>query len=252
MEWALIILGGGLWLAFAAFARWVCAAATRGDAESGVVLRLFQIYAHLVHRLRVDGAERIPRGRDAGPLVIVANHTAGVDPVLVQAACAFEISWVMADDMAKPGLEPLWKLGRVIRVDRRTGDTLGVREAIRRLEAGGALGVFPEGRIERPARRILPFEAGVGLFIARTGAPVLPVVIEDTPQADPAWSSLWRTSRSRLRVLPLRRYAKRGEPGAMHAHEIAADLRRVFLDATGWPANDTPRPLDDGPDGYWR
>lgn len=260
MHWAWAILGVTVWIGFAALARWVVTAATREDAESGVVLRAFQVYARVVHRLRVEGAEHIPpahapgtpeAGGAPGPLVIVANHTAGVDPILIQAACAFEISWVMAEDMAKPGLEPLWKLGRVIKIDRTSGDSMGVREAIRRLRAGGVIGVFPEGHIERPPRKILPFAPGVGLFIARTGASVLPIVVDGAPQVDPAWSSLWRTSRSRLTVLPVRRYARRGEPGAKSAHQIAQDLREVFLRATGWPANDDPRPMKEGPEGYW-
>ncbi len=209
------------------------------DAHEALVIFLCRRYSRWLHRLRVSGTEHIPRRRDAGapPLIIVANHTAGVDPVLVQAACPFLVSWVMAEDMALPELRTMWDIGDVITVNRERADGLSAREVIRRLRAGRAIGVFPEGFIERPPRVILPFQPGVGLFAARTGAVILPIVIDGAPQVEPAWASLWRPSRSMLKILPPRRYAK-GAP----AREIADDLRRVFLEETGWRAAERPVP----------
>lgn len=235
MEWVWLSVGLVGALAFAAMANWIARAPLGDDGELAIVLRVMQVYSRVMHRLRVDGAEHIPRSARAGPLIIVANHTAGVDPVLIQAACPFPIEWIMAEDMAKPGLEPLWALGRVIKIDRKSGDTLGVREAVERLKNGGVIGVFPEGRIGRPPRRIGPFLPGVGLFISRTGATALPVVIDGAPQVDPAWASLWRTSRSTIRFLPPVRFEKGG--GARHAQHIADELRALFLRETGWAEN---------------
>ena len=187
-------------------------------------------------------AHHIPRSAAPGPLILVANHTAGVDPVLIQAACPFPIRWVMADDMAVSMLQPLWDIGQVIRVDRRRNESMGVREALRHIRGGGVLGVFPEGHIERPPQEVLPFLPGVGLFIQRTGAKVLPLIVDGTPQIDPAWASLWRASRSTVRALPPIDYRDTG----MNAREIASDLRRRFIEATGWPANEErPRLVGD-------
>jgi len=61
----------------------------------------------------------------------------------------------------------------------------------------------------------------VGLFVRRTKALVLPVVIDGTPQVDPAWDAFKKTSRSSLRFLPVRDY----EGSGMSAQEIAEDLR---------------------------
>lgn len=231
-----------LWLAWAALSHWLIAN-PRGDIETGISWRLVRLYARLVHHLRVEGRENLPRGRHPGPLVVVANHTAGVDPMLIQAACRFFIRWMMAMDMQLPSLGWLWRWGEVISVDRNGREVGATREAIRHLEAGGVLGIFPEGTLERPAGHILPFLAGVGLIVHRSGAPVLPVLIEGTPQVDPAWSSLWRVSRARVRFLPVIDYTVTG----LRATEIAADLRCRMAEAAGWPLCD--RPEEYGPGG---
>lgn len=210
----------------------------RGDFEAGVVYRFLQVYARLVHRLRVVGRQHIrelPAGR---PVVIVANHTSGIDPILIQAACPFEVRWLMAEDMRHPWGEWFWGWADVIFVDRTSGESMGTREALRHLKQGGVLGVFPEGGIERPPRRIMPFRRGVGMIVKRSGAVILPVIIEGTPQIDPAWHSLRRFSRSRLTILPSIDFAD----STLSADEITSRLRQVFLDQTGWPPNDVPDP----------
>lgn len=234
----------GTWAALVALGAWVRAARIRPDDDlTALIVRVMQVYARGAHRLVVEGTGFVPRrGRlpetGAAPLIVVANHTAFIDPILVQAALPFEVRWIMAKDMAMPGAAWLWDLARVILVDRRTSDSAPLREAIRHLKAGGVIGVFPEGYIERPPRVIYPFQDGVGLLVARTGATVLPVVIDGTPQVEEGARALVTPSRSRVRFLaPVRFSDKRTS-----ASDIAKALRRVFVEATGWPMSDaTPR-----------
>lgn len=226
--WALFGLLALLALGF--FARWLLAN-PRESVDGGLVWRGTRLYVRFFHHLTVEGKEYLPRGRRPGPLVVVMNHTAGVDPVLVQAVCRFYVRYVMAQDMRLPSYEWIWQWARTIFVDRTGRSAQGTREALRHLESGGVLGIFPEGGLERPARHILPFEPGVGLIVRRTGARVLPIVIDGTPIVDPAWASLWTPSRSRLRIMPPIDYADTG----LGAAEIADDLRRRFVEWTGWP-----------------
>ena len=232
MLWIWIILGVTALFGWAWVARWLLNN-PRGDLEAGLVLLFMRVYARLCHRLRVHGREHIPRGLRAGPLIVVANHTAGVDPVLVQAACPFEIRWVMATDMRHPLGEVFWRWSKIVFVDRARGDVNGTRAALRHVAEGGVLGIFPEGGLERPPRVIRPFHRGIGFIIRRTGARVLPVVIEGTPQVDPAWASLWRTSRSRLTFMPTIDYTG----SKLRAGDIAQDLRRRYLEWTGWESS---------------
>lgn len=231
------ILGLGAFIGLGLLARWLMDN-PRGDLETGLFMKLAAGYAQVFHGVRVEGAEHIPQTRAPGPLIVIANHTAGVDPVLIQTVCPFEIRWIMAMDMRLPSFEWFWTWARIISIPR--GNELGAtREAIRHVKhgadgGGGVLGIFPEGAIERPDREILPFLRGVGLIIQKSGAMVLPVIIEGTPQVDPAWASLWRPSRATLTFMPPIDY--RRSPLAPEA--ISADLRRRYLDWTGWPAND--------------
>jgi len=224
------------WLGAAFLARWILAGSVRGpfDVATGLVVRGIQLYVRLVHNLRMEGVENIPPA-DGSPLILVANHTAGVDPALIQAAIPYDPRWMMGSDMMVPGLNWLWELARIIPVERfGEGDAAALRSALKHLKAGGVIGVFPEGTIERPPRRILPFQPGVGLMIRKSGARVLPVVIDGTPQVDPAWASLWRTSRSVVRFLPVIDYSTT----KLGAQEIADDLRARYVNATGWPTSE--------------
>jgi 1-acyl-sn-glycerol-3-phosphate acyltransferase len=218
---------------FAFFSRWLLRN-PRGDFEAGLMWHGARLYSRIVHRLEVRGHRNLPDARHPGPLILVITHTAGVDPVLVQAACPFEIRWVMAADMRHPLGEAVWRWTRVIFVSRSGHDLGGARLAVRHVREGGVLGIFPEGAIERPPRTLLPFQPGVGFIIRRTGAPVLPVVIEGTPPGEHAWDSLWRMSRSRVTFLPPLAYSET----SLSPEEIAADLRQRFAEWTGWPMGD--------------
>lgn len=220
-------------LAWALVVRWL-EHNPRGDVLTGIFYRLLQVEAFLVHRLRVEGRGNIPPGTRPGPLIVVVNHTAGVDPLLIQAALSFEVRWMMARDMMAPAMAGLWEWIGVIPVDRFGRDSGSAREAIRYARKGGVLGIFPEGGIERPARRLLPFLPGVGFIIAKTGAPVLPVVIDGTPQCPTAWGSLYTPGRATLTFLPVRSYA------GLNPAQITERLQQDFIDATGWPLADRP------------
>lgn len=209
------------------------------DPRHGVLLFFGRRFLGFMHRPRVEGRAELfcPR---PGPLIVVSNHTAGIDPMLIQVFARFPIYWMMAQDMRAPALEWFWQLYGVVFVDRRRSSSAGFREAVERLRAGGIVGIFPEGGLERPARTIRPFHPGVGTLVKRSGAPVLPLIVRGTPEVDPAWASLWHRSRSVIEVREILEYRDSG----MDAGEITADLRRRYLLWTGWP--ETPEP---GPGG---
>lgn len=206
----------------------------RADVATGLAWHFNRLYVRLVHRLRVEGLEHVPRWKPGdppvGPLVIVSNHTAGVDPLLIEACCVFEIRWMMLSDMMGRGNEDLWEWLRVIPVGGRVPGSQSARAAIKCLQQGEAVGVFPEGGIERPARTILPFEPGVGLLIHKTGARVLQAIIDGTPDVPHAYQSLFRFSRARVRFLPVRSFQGSG----LGPKEIAAELQATLVRETGW------------------
>lgn len=187
-------------------------------------------YGRGVHDLQVEAE---PGAFDdlGGPMIVVCNHTAGVDPILVSLAVPTRIKWLMAEDMRLRGMNWFWQWAGVIFIARNRHGRTGLRRARAHLDAGGVIGIFPEGRIERPARRLMPFAPGVGVLVQRSGARVLPVIIEGTPtQTKDAWESLWTSSKTRVRVMRPIDYRDSGMGNA----EIAQDLHERYQAWTGW------------------
>lgn len=228
-----VVLAMLAWVVWA----WACRALLdnpRGDPITGLIVLGMKVVSRVVHRTRWEGLEHLPAAREAGPLIVVCNHTAGVDPLLVQSACRFEVRWMMAMDMQVPFLEPFWEFARLINVNRKARDTTSAREALRHLASGGVVGVFPEGGIEKPARTLRRFHPGVGLLVAKSGAKVLPVWISGTPVVRHAWESLWTPGRARVRFGPLMDFSGK----SLDSARITAEIRAWYVRVSGWP--DTP------------
>ncbi|MGD9690067.1 MAG: lysophospholipid acyltransferase family protein [Phycisphaerales bacterium] len=232
-----------LWLLWAAIAH-LLIRNPMGFISGGIGFAVNTLYTSLWHRLRVEGREHIPGPRQRSPeglplgshppLIVVANHTSGLDPLLIQRACPFYIRWLMAGEMRLPAFNWLWVWLEIIFVGadgQRSGasELASLKETFRTVRAGGVIGIFPEGRLERPRGVLHPFQPGVGVIIARSGAKVLPAVITGTPYSDSAWGSFWPMSRSRVRFMPLIDFTGR------KPEEIVADLEDRYREWTGWP-----------------
>ena len=226
--WLAVVAVG--WLA-------VVPALARGPASDPVFGALWHgvgFYCRLWHHVRFEGTEILPASDDdhAG-LIVVANHTGAVDPLLIQTGCRFMIRWMMAEDMMSSSLDWLWRLYPAIPVARDGTDSGPLREAIRYVKNGGTVGIFPEGRITTPPREIRPFLPGVGLLVSRTKAPVLLVWVSGTPDTNKMGEALASRSDSRVVFIDLVEY-----PGKRGPAEISEDLRRRIHEVSGWPLND--------------
>lgn len=207
------------------------------DPVFGILWRTVRLYCRRWQRARWTGEAALRERIDIGPLVVVSNHTGAVDPFLIQAGCRFRIRWMMATDQMAPTLDPLWQVTQVIPVARDGTDSAPARTAIRHVRDGGCVGIFPEGRIVTPPRRLWPFLAGVGLIVARTQAPVLLVWIRGTPDTNSMTRSF--TGRGRAQVT----YLERIEYDEWcDAKSITEDLRARLHAVSGWPYEDDPPP----------
>jgi 1-acyl-sn-glycerol-3-phosphate acyltransferase len=130
-------------------------------------------------RARVFGAANVP---PSGPLIVACNHLSYLDPPLLGAFCPRRISY-----MAKKELFAMPILGTVIRalgaysVDREGSATAAIRRSLEVLQAGGAVGIFPEGTRNRTGD-IAP-QTGVALLASLAKAPVAPACIVGSDRA---------------------------------------------------------------------
>lgn len=160
------------------------------------VLRLLAwLLARLLFRVEVRGAEHVPR---TGPAMIVANHSSVLDPPIVGGAAPRPLHF-----MAKAELFSIPLLGRLVRavnarpVRREGADARALREALRILEGGHALLVFPEGT-RGPEGALREGKAGAGMLALLSGASVVPAYIEGTGRALPRGRVLPRPVKVRV------------------------------------------------------
>lgn len=231
------LAAAGIWLVVVLLFRWVgvrwLSTGPRGEPVTGLMWRVFRGYCRLMHRPTYEGLHHVPATNRPGGLVVVSNHTGPIDPLLIQAACRFEIRWMMAQNMMIPQLDWLWRRHRIIPVARDGRDSGPAREAIRHVRAGGVVGIFPEGAIVEPPDQIRPFHNGVGLIISRSRAPVLLVWVSGTPEEKDMLRALASPSRSHVVFVDLLDFSSERDPEA-----ITQTLRLRLAEASGWPIND--------------
>lgn len=209
-----------------------------GSASLGVAWRLSRWWLRYRQRMTHEGLQHLESAMQSPKVMIIANHTGGVDPLLIQAATPRHIRWMMAADMMPPGTQDIWDWVGVIPVHRDHADPASLRMALRLIRQGCPLGVFPEGRITRPPGSLRPFLEGAALLAQRTGATVLPCWISGTPDVDSMAGSLLGRSASRVVFLEPVTYDR-----SMAAADVAEDLRQRLAEASGWPCVDEPMPL---------
>jgi len=153
-------------------------------------------------RLKVVGREHVP---PTGGLLVAGNHVSYLDIPMLGCALGRQ-----ADFMGKRELfrHPVvgWAYRRLGGFPVRRGGVTkeALSEAIRRLRAGRVVVIYPEGGINLTGT-LLPPKPGLGLIVARTGVPVLPVYVTGTDEAMPRGSWWIRPRRVTVRLgRPLR------------------------------------------------
>lgn len=140
---------------------------------------LNRMYARIWHHVELLSPCRLP---PTGAAIVICNHTAGLDPVLLQATSPRLITWMMAREYYDlPGLRQFSDHLRYIPVNRALRDSASARAGLRALKQGKVLGVFPEGKIATN-RDLLEFQGGVGVMAQRAGVPVYPAYIAGLPR----------------------------------------------------------------------
>ncbi|PYM33015.1 MAG: 1-acyl-sn-glycerol-3-phosphate acyltransferase [Candidatus Rokuibacteriota bacterium] len=149
----------------------------------------------LLFRLEGRGAENVPK---TGPVLVVTNHSSVLDPPAVGALVPRPLYY-----LAKAELFRIPLFGRLIHalharpVRRDAADPTALRTALRVLEGGGALLVFPEAT-RQPEGRLGRGRPGAGMLALLSGAPVVPAYVSGTGRAWPKGRRLPRPAKVRV------------------------------------------------------
>jgi 1-acyl-sn-glycerol-3-phosphate acyltransferase len=132
-------------------------------------------------RWRVEGAENVPA---TGGIILAANHASHLDPPLVGAGIKRDINYLARESLFRfPLLGQLLRSWNSVPVDRDGGGGgRGLKTILNRLLGGACIILFPEGTRSRDGK-LQPARAGIGLVVAKSKAPVVPVRVFGTFEA---------------------------------------------------------------------
>ncbi len=121
----------------------------------------------------------------SGPVILAANHSSFLDPPFTGIACTRAIYFLARKSLLEaPVLGWLLPKLNVIPVNQEGADRSALKALIRTLKGGDAVLVFPEGERTTDGN-LRPALPGIGLVIAKTLAPVVPMRIFGTREAWP-------------------------------------------------------------------
>lgn len=171
--------------------------------ENGLAVRLLGwtnlALTRIYHHLSIRRPPCLPR---QGGGILVCNHTSGLDPLLIQSCCDRLVIFMMAKEYYE--LKPLnwvYRAVRAIPVERSGRDLAATRAALRTLEQGRVLGVFPEGKIST-TRELLPLQTGVALMAIKAEVPVYPVYLDGTQRGKEMFEAFTQPHRATIAFGP--------------------------------------------------
>lgn len=147
----------------------------------------------LLTRTRISGREHLDT---PGPVIYAANHTSTFDALLLFVLLPPDTVFVGPGDF-----ELLWPANWIVRhaglilMKRGAVDREGLKQMLTHLQAGGRLGIFPEGGTwEKPLDAV---KSGAAYLSQAAQAPIVPMAFGNTYQV---WRHIFRLRFPRLTV----------------------------------------------------
>src|SRR5579884_722784 len=131
-----------------------------------------------LYRVEVDGGERMP---SRGGALLAANHDSSLDPALLALASERPIRFLARAELWLPGIRRLLDALGGIPVRRGRVDRSALRRAMRALESGELVAIFPQGTTLGFKKR--EYQGGAARLALATGAPLVPVRLVGTADA---------------------------------------------------------------------
>ena len=165
---------------------------------------------------------------DDGPAIVVANHISGLDAMLMIAASPRPLRFLIArEEYERFGLAWFFRAIGSIPVDRSRHPETALRAALRVLESGEVLALFPQGKMVLPGESH-KIKRGSFWLAQQTQCPIYPVFISGITGVGTIFMSLLKRSHAKLENYPLFHW---------HDENSMASLQAV-LEGRGNPDND--------------
>jgi len=137
--------------------------------------KLIKLYFDIFHDWEVIGQENIPK---EGKIIIMSNHISGYDPPLIGAAVKRPVHFMAKEELfSNIFLRLIMKIAGAFPVRRGRPDRKAIKKAIRLLENGDIVGIFPEGTRHQEGKPGKA-KAGAVMLPLMTKSPILPIGIK--------------------------------------------------------------------------
>jgi 1-acyl-sn-glycerol-3-phosphate acyltransferase len=187
--------------------------------------------------LRLRGVQHIPR---EGAVIIVPNHQTYADPALVTIPVRrpiYYMAWSRLFDI--PVFGAFIRILRAFPVQIESSDPKATRDAVRLLQDGHAVMIFPEGQRSDDGT-VGRFKPGAFRLATTLDVPILPVTIAGAHASWPRGRIVPRPAHITITYHPLLNADKSLEPREA-ARDLADRTRAVIATALGNAPSYTPR-----------
>jgi 1-acyl-sn-glycerol-3-phosphate acyltransferase len=139
---------------------------------------------------------------ETGPAIVVANHLSGLDPLLMIAASPRPLRFIIARDQYESyGLTWLFRATGCIPVERERRPQAALRNALRALQAGEVVALFPEAGLRAPGTPPRRLKGGAVWLAKEVGCGIYPVWLSGIRAAGKTLPAVFIPSRARLQSL---------------------------------------------------
>lgn len=156
-----------------------------------------RLLARLLFRVTIEGAANAPRSPHN--LLVISNHFSWFDAPLLSILLPFPPAYLIATEaMEKSWIRAFTTIFESIPIWRGQVDRKALTTAVTKLQAGGVVGIFPEGGVmpelaelvasgqqitelrgnmSRSSAQLMRAKTGVALLATMSGAQILPVAL---------------------------------------------------------------------------
>ncbi len=135
---------------------------------------IIKIFFNILYHPTYIGIDHIPK---KGSIILAGNHTNYLDCLLLMSSTNRVIHFLAKDELTKGIKGIIFNHMGIIPVNRKIHDKKALKQAIDILWNKEAIGIFPEGTINRTNDIIMPFKIGAVKMGKESNSPLIPFVI---------------------------------------------------------------------------
>ena len=189
-----------------------------------VVLHVFRLLFRLLAHLDVKGVENTP---PSGPLLIAVNHTTIIEaPLVISLLPRHPVSALAKQEYQGTLIGKVIDVVKPVYVHRGEVDRTALREMLKRLKAGWAFGIAPEGT-RSPTGTLQEGKEGTAYLALQTDAWIMPAAVWGHEHA---LADLKRFRRPLIHVRFGEPYKLLNDPERSRAEKVQAGTERVMHD----------------------